>query len=755
MRASALGGPGRKRTGTIASMGLMCAAVCFAPSADAQVGAVEVRSVRFLGNETFPSDSLERAIATRKTECRSRIFQILPLCPLGIDIALSRSYLRERDLPRDRARLILYYRARGFRDVQVDTPTVIRAPTRADVVFRIDEGRPVVTHSIAFEGIEDLDEPGVLDDLPTRPGDPLSTLSLDATRDTIIQRLSNRGYAYVDVFRSALRPADDPYNAAVTFEIVPGPRASYGNIRVSGQQNLSIGTVLRTVQISSGDMYRRSEIEEAASRLYGLDIVRSASVVPDTATEALNPVVDVSIMVQEGDAYRVRAGGGWSTSECLNFEARWTSRNFTGGGRVLQIRGRVGNLLAQQFRDVLCTQSGQDEFARLTGLASVEFVQPWIFSTRNSLSTSLFAERQSLPDIFVRRAVGARIALSRTVSSQTVVTAFFRPELSQLDADDILFCTGFLVCAPEDVASLEGSNWLSPVGLNLARDRSSDLLNPRDGHRLFVDFEHAARWTTSNFRYDRLVVEASRYDPLGRSVFAARIRGGWVGSGGFDDIVSTTVSPEIVHPQKRFYTGGASSVRGFAQSRLGPRVLVARPSRLLDQSGSGRGGCSPEEIVDLSCVPGPETLLVPQPTGGTRVLEANAELRFPLVGPLEGVAFTDVGQAWAADQLFRLDEVEFTPGFGVRFPSPVGPIRLDLAYRFRGSEDLSIVTERVRPFQQGVDDERSRIAVAGPNDTLTIIDWVSTGQLGVLDAPFSFGANDRGFQLHVSIGQAF
>ncbi|NNL29424.1 MAG: hypothetical protein HKO77_00295, partial [Gemmatimonadetes bacterium] len=413
-----------------------------------QVRLPEVTEVRFQGNETFPSDSLSRAIVTRETECKSGLFNFpIPLCPLGFGFALNRSQLRERDLPRDRARLILWYRQRGFQDVQVDTPTVVRTALDAQVVFPVTEGRPVIADSITYAGVADLGFPELLDNLPIQEGDRLSTIALDATRDSITDRLANRGYAYAEVYRSALRPADQPYNAIVTFDVDPGPVSTYGAIRVSELQNLSVRTVLRTVQLSSGDVYRQSAIDEATTRLYGLQIVRSASVTPirsDTVSLVRDSVIDVEIDVREGDAYRVRAGGGLNTAECLNVEARWTSRNFFGGGRLLQVRGRVGNILAADFREILCSQSGTDEYGKLTGLASVEFVQPWIFSTRNSLSASVFAERQALPNIFVRRAVGAQLALSRTIAPQTILTGFYRPEVSELDAEDVLFCTGLL-----------------------------------------------------------------------------------------------------------------------------------------------------------------------------------------------------------------------------------------------------------------------------------------------------------------------
>ncbi|MCH7991234.1 MAG: BamA/TamA family outer membrane protein [Gemmatimonadetes bacterium] len=712
-----------------------------------QLRRLEVKSVRFEGNETFPDDSLARAIVTQETDCRS--FVLIPFCGLGFEFSLLRGELRNRELPRDQARLIIWYQRRGFFEVQVDAPTVARGLTTADVTFQIVEGTPVIAGSILFIGAEEFEEAGLLDDLPLRQGDRYSTVARDATRDTIERRLQNRGFAHARAFWSVFRPSEAPHDAQVTFEIVPGPPTTYGAINVTGIEDLSIGTVRRTLQFRSGDSYRRDEIDEALARLYGLDIVRSATVAPDLG-EGADSVVAINVVVQEGDAYRVRAGLGWSSAECLNVESRWTSRNFLGGGRVLQIRGRVGNLLAPQFRDVVCTQSGKDEFAKLTWLAAVDLVQPWIFSTRNSLTASVFAERQSLPDVFIRRAIGFQLALARSVSPRTVLTVFFRPELSELDADDVLFCTGFLVCSPRDIEALESANLLSPVGVNLTRDRSDDLLNPRAGYRVVLDVEHAAPWTASDFRYDRIVIEATRYTPLwGGSIFATRLRGGWVGSGGFEDLVSARRRDQIVHPQKRFYVGGANSVRGFAQSRLGPRVLVTEPETLLSQENGA--GCLATEVADWSCDANAaeDEQFSEQPTGGTRVLEANAEVRFPL-GPLfEGVIFADVGQAWGNNESILLQDLEFTPGVGVRFASPVGPIRIDLAYRFRRGEELLVVTPQIRPFVAGDVDSDGIMVDGSP------IPWIRTDDLVFLIPRVLFGTSDARLQLHVSIGQAF
>jgi hypothetical protein len=151
--------------------------------------------------------------------------------------------------------------------------------------------------------------------------------------------------------------------------------------------------------------------------------------------------------------------------------------------------------LTHQFRDLLCPDGGRGEFGDLTWVVGADFSQPWIFSTRNSFNSSLFAERQSLPDIFIRKAIGLQLALVRAVGPRTPLTLAYRPELSSLDAAEVLLCTGLLVCTREDIGVLTSAQRLAPVGLNLTRDLSNSLLNPTAGYRLIVDLEHASGWT--------------------------------------------------------------------------------------------------------------------------------------------------------------------------------------------------------------------------------------------------------------------
>ena len=718
-----------------------------------QVGRTEVSEVTFQGNQSFPDDSLSRAIVTRETECRSVVFT--PFCWAGADFAVQRFYLPERDVPLDRLRLEAWYYQRGFREISVDTLTSLGEEGRATVSFIIDEGEPVIATRIDFEGGEGINEDGLLEGLPLQPGERLSILALDATRDTLERRLANRGYGRVNVLRRHLIPAVEPHTAVVTFDIDTGSRVRYGPIMVSGNSELSEATVLNTLQFSTGDLYSRDEVQQGQGRLFGLDIIRSASVTSDFQSDP-DSVIPITVNVVEGDAYRVRYGGGWTTAECFGVEAQWAARNFVGGGRLLQVRGRVANVLTPQFQNVLCPQGGTEEFGELTGTLSLDFAQPWIFSTRNSFSSALFIERQSLPDVFIREAVGVELALTRLIGPQTSFTLSYRPELSRLDAAEVLFCTNLLVCSPEDVSILQDANWLAPIGFSFTRNLANNILNPNRGYSVVLEVEHASQWTGSNFRYDRAIAEGTLYSGLGRSgVFAARIRGGWVGAGAFEALLLTPGTFDLVHPQKRFYAGGANSVRGFAQGRLGPRVLTIDPVRLLE-SGTAGAGCNPSQLMDLSCDPTSikEGRFVPRPTGGTRVLEGNLELRFPIGLNLEGVMFTDVGQVWGGRDEVDLSKLAVTPGVGVRYLSPVGPIRIDLGYRFREGEPLAVVTSQLEVFNPNVHEESERIRIDG-----NVIPYVRTNELAALKTSRLFGEASplslQRFQLHISIGQAF
>jgi outer membrane protein assembly factor BamA len=719
----------------------------------------EVLSLGFDGNERFGDRQLRNAIVTRQTTCRS--FAIQPFCWAGAEFAMDRAFLNPRTFRDDYIRLqILYFRS-GYREAQVDTTIQRVEDTRVRIHYHIDEGRPIRITDLDLVGVADEGlTRELLADLPVRVGDPLDLELLDVTRDTLTRRLQNRGYAHADILRNIdIVPAD--YEAAVEYDAYTGPPVRFGEIEIVGNDKVSESVIRRMLPFQAGDPYRQELIFEAQRNIYNLEIFRHASIQQDL-DHLPDSIVPLQVSVNEGDTHRVRAGGGWNTAECFTAESRWSSRNFQGGARRLVLRSRLSNLGTHQLEDSMCSGAGTGAYGDVNWVLSADFTQPWIFSPRNSFSASVYAERQSLQDVFVREALGLNLTLTRRLGRGTSVNLFYRPQLARLDAAEVFFCTSFLVCDPQDIDVLQASNRLAPVGAVASRDRTDRAFSPTGGYTALLDVEHASGLTGSDFDYERILAETTLFQSVGGDlVLAGRLRGGTLRAGEFRGLEATVQGdrPRIAHPQKRFYAGGANSVRGYAQNQLGPRVVSIELDDLLFPVGQRTEGiCGPEEVADLSCDAEElgATRFFSRPTGGANLLEGNVELRFPVWSPLlRGAAFVDFGQVWSASDDNSLSDLVLTPGFGLRYSTPIGPIRVDVAYRPPRTERVPVVTTGLRPFDPERDPPGDRIVDPDGEP----LDWVRVNELAVLNPRIPL-EEDRGFsfrrvQLHISIGQAF
>lgn len=719
----------------------------------------EVVDLRFDGARSFAKAELSAAITTARSRCSSVLHELVCWIGAGREPA----YLEPGALDSDALRLRVYYHERGFRDAVVHADTA-RTGNGVRVTFRIEEGRPT--------RVAELDVLGAPPDLstralPLRVDAPFDMLAYEVGRDTLLARLRNSGYARAQVLLGHEISSDDPLRARVRYEVFPGEVARFGEIQVLGHSEVSPELVRRMLTFRAGGRYNHSAMLESQRNLYALQIFRHAEIRAELE-EGPDSIVPITVQVAEGNMRRVRVGAGVSNVECVNVEGRWVGRNLMGDGRRLEVRGQVGNLFMDQCQELPLLATSYTPYHDLTGLVAVDFSQPWLFGPRNSLGTGLFVERRSVPEVFVRTAVGGHLSVGRTVGRTSALTLAYRPEWTRLSAErDLFFCVNFIACTFEDTRLLREPHWLSPLALTFSADRTDATLTPSSGYIFRADLEHAAGYTGSNFDYTRLIAEGSRYvgEP-GRAVLATRLRGGIVWPHGG----STGSSGLRVNPQKRFFAGGPHSVRGLDQYRLGPTVLGIDAVPWLTESDDPEtrrvegAGCGPAAVNDGSCdVSGlPSVLFQQRPVGGEVLLEGNVELRFPLPvrgGRFRGAAFLDVGQVWLTAADVSLRDLVATPGLGVRYHSPVGPIRLDAGFDTRGPQELSVLTTRVEPclFTGTTDCQRIN---GPPRQSLR-----NTGDIVTLDRTLTFGSRlseldtwsdaFRRVRLHFSIGQAF
>ena len=728
--------------------------------AQAQTGRSEVASVDFEGNEFFSGAELGRLVQTRAPSCPP----ILAItCAMGIGWGRSSTPFSPLVLAEDARRLQFYYQAHGFQGAEVVPDTSLAADSAVAVTFRIVEGSVYHVGSISFIGDPVPPDLEIASDLPVGAGDPLQSLLIQEAADTLALRLRDAGYAYADVFINLdLAAVSD--TASVAYRVELGPMSTIGPIQVNGNHLLEDEVILARLPFREGKRFSEREILEGQRSLYELGLVTWARVERgNTLTEA-DPVIPIRVTIEEGDLHIVGAEGGFDNSQCVNVEGRWASRNFIGGGRALRLRTRLSNILAGTLQETpLCPQAGRGDYGRLNWLVSADFNQPSFFTPRITFAAGLYSERLSRKNIFVRETFGLDFALSRNIAGGSLANLRFRPQLNRLRAAEVTLCATFLACTPADIDVLSSYTWLAPVGLSFSRDRTDDIFNPARGSRLLLDLEYASGFTASDYAYFRAFADASVYRRTGTdAVLALRVRAGRIAAGGFAGGLSGEGRfADIVPSQKRFYGGGANSVRGFAQNSLGPRTLSIGVEELLRRGSGGQPACSPEAVQNLSCdgaaLAGSERYQL-RPIGGLATLEASAELRFRLLGnALGGVVFVDAGQVWPRD--LSLDDLEVSPGLGVRYNTLFGPIRLDIAYSFRQQEPLQVVTSQIRPFAPARDRADDRIDIGARGGPREPIDWVVSEDLAVLRPPVLFGDvpgfSWRRFQLHFSIGQAF
>lgn len=735
----------------MASLALLAGAVSFVSAARGQEEAEPVvAELRIEGNAAFSDGEIRRAIFTEPSECKS--FFLKPFCLLGA--FRDRRTLDRREFQLDVARVKLLYWRRGYREAQVDT--IVRPrDAEVSVTFRIDEGSPVRVSTLRLTGLEGIvaDTAGLRRRLALRVGEPFSVLRVETARGQIEQLLHNRGYAHAEVLLDAFIPREDPYSAEVAFQVEPGPLSRFGQVHVLGIEQVEPQVVRRLLTFRSGDLYRENEILRSQRNLYSIALFQYADVAPQL--EDPDSIVDVWVRVNEAKVHALREGIGMSTAECVQIEASWAHRNFLGSARRLQLSGALSNLFARQLGGRFpCSEAGDpldpgSAFNKLNWIARADFQQPWFFSSRNALRLGLFAERQSLPPIYARVSYGGDVALERQAASRTALSLTYRTERDSLDAGSasLFFCGTFGFCLPGDVRELSKPRWLSWVGLGLSRDRTDAVFHPTRGYLARLELEHASRFTHSEYAYYRAWADLSAYRSFGDGVLAVRLRPGWVRPLGrgieLDETEARPAGPDVVHPFKRFYAGGANTIRGFGQNLTGPTLL------LLPQLDTLALGCSTADIDTTnvwrncsasSLEPG---AFQPRPLGGTISIVGNFELRFPLFGERWfGAAFVDWGQVWQDEAAFEasvrrglLSDLVWTPGIGVRYMSPLGPLRVDLGYNTIGPRLYPVVTQ-----------------APGTDQVVQLEDPYSYD-------PFSDPGGFREFlnrlQVHFSLGQAF
>ena len=695
---------------TGAALTLASHALAAQPSVDDQREAPEVKSLVWRGVKHVPQYELDRSVSTTSSECRSVL--LVPFCLFSHSSAFfARHYLDREELKRDVLRIRVLYYKHGYREAVVDTTVTRVGERQVTVAFNVTEGEPTRISTIRVEYDSTiLTESRVRRLALLKAGMPLDLIVLDSARLLLLGELWDKGYgdAVVDTSTTA---TEDQRSGTALFRLTPNPRTTVQSVVVSGNDKISQNTILNSISVRPGGLFKRNDVLESQRSLYESNLFRQARIsVPNTRDSAKQ----VNVEVIEGKLHGARVGGGFNNVDFFQAEARYTHFNVFGGARRLDVTASAGNLFAQQlngkgiFRNVLAiTGTDNPDFLQPTWAASVDFRQPaFLHNPDNTFGLGVFGHRRSVPGIYIDRGYGGSVVFTRMVAERAPLSLTYRYEITKVEASDVYFCTTYGVCDAPTLKALRSHQSLSPILLTMLVNRSDDPFAPTKGYVAQMDLETATSWTGSDYQYNRALLDLAAYTHRTgkpRNVLAGHLVLGFVRP------LSGSVSEfgiGVLHPRKRFYAGGASSVRGYAEAQLGPRILTIAPGDLRTATEPNGAPCDTASVAIRFCDPNTGNIsnnrFEPRPLGGTSILEGSVEYRFgtPFYRLLDAAVFID-GALVGESSFQALNDIKgiargtgaITPGFGLRYMSPVGPIRVDIGINPKISEDLPVTTE--------------------------------------------------------------
>lgn len=588
-------------------------------------------------------------------------------------------------LERDLARLERFYRARGYYEAHARVARVERtSPDHVRVTLVVEEGAPVLVRAVRIDGVSRL--PAALrETLAARaraecpPGRPFDEDELGLAVEAVTRTLADAGYGRATVVRDVTvdvvtRRAD------VVLGVTAGEPQVFGPIVVEGLGSVPEAPVRRALDLAPGEPYSQTALESAERAVQDLGVFASVKVRAAPDGPGSKPgVVPVVVTVEPAKLRSVRLGVGTELDAVktdVHGIVGWEDHDFFGGLRTYSVTLRPGVVLyplrvddwraPKRFLPELRVQN--------------EFRQPGFVEARTNLviRPALAIFPVLLPS--VPRSLDSIPGYLELAASASVERSFGRLYASL--GENVQVERPFAYRGASDPGLRTVVLSFPELITNL--DLTDDRVRPRRGIFLGNSLQVAGGPFGGDATDVRLRPDVRGYVPLGRRVtFAVRGAFGFLfprnyGSS-LDDDARAQRSDDASRIRdlqvvffRGFFAGGPNSNRGYPLRSIGPYQVVASPAF----GGSASiAACTASAADEESCR---------IPVGGRTLVEASAEFRFAVTGPLSVATFCDAADVSSGRVDIRPSHPHLSCGAGGRYDTPVGPVRLDIGYRIPG-----------------------------------------------------------------------
>lgn len=596
-------------------------------------------------------------------------------------------YYEEASWERAAERIAEELRGEGYLEaIALGTWVALDAGRRTvEVTVRFREGPRTTVGEVRFEGNQVL-SPEELQSLPRlAPGDPLAYARVEETRSAVLRRYASRGRIFARV-EPHVEIDPERHTAMVRYAVDEGPEVHVGRILVAGNRRTREGLVRGNVQLREGAVFDPESAARSQTALLDTGVFRSVNLRlqdPDVPQDSKDVVVE---LIERPYATLTQAVG-FSIANGPRALLEYVRPNLLGRALELSLRTKV-NYPTNAF-GLRPDLEGRKPGDRVEGQldAGLRTARLALLPFPAAARLNLIGEVVHRPAYNLKRASGVT-GLDVGITSRATFSVQYELEVDEIDRTGAV---GPLTQVDlERLRFDEGTTTLHAVRPSFSLDYRDNSTHPQSGWFMSGSMEYARSLGEpgrnkvlgvlpgSDIHTNLVKISGliSGYIPLGgHAVLALSTRAGQV----FPlDSRSRTIVP------RRFFLGGASTLRGFGEEQLiqaDVRPQLAAEARQCTTSVTGKG-CTERgrRIADGSA---------PVSEGGEAFLLGKAEVRLPVTGRFELGLFVDAGNLWLDPKRVNPRLLRPCAGVGARFVTPIGPAALDLGFNLDRDDQIN------------------------------------------------------------------
>lgn len=502
-----------------------------------------------------------------------------------------------------------FYGALGYLDAVVKDikAAVDKGNKTARVTIEIDEGQKTEVSSVDITGVGEELRNKLLALVNIKAGAPYNEVDISDARFRILEYFDNNGYPGSEVL--VTREMEN-HRVSLVFKVAEGEKELFGKTIVTGNLKTKYRVIRREQAYKEGQPYSFRSLSEERQKLYRLGLFTDVEITP---VDGMDHKKDILIRVDEGDAGAFDFGFGYADYEKFRGFAEVSYRNLGGMNRVGLLRAEVSSL---ENRFIL------------------QYNEPWFLGVPLPFRAFLLYENRTELNLdngetlYKLTRYGATAGVEKKLSGSTKAELYY--VFSLVNTRDV---KPDVVLTKEDTGTLA----ISSIKPSIVYDTRDNPFDPSKGFFAGLSLKVASFVILSETNFVKLEAYGSNFHKLSKRFTIALSARSGVAFG-----YKNTDQLPIV---ERFFLGGRSTVRGYAQDTLGPK---------------GADG---------------------NPTGGNAYLMGNLELRTSLGKGLGIVTFLDMGNVWLKLNELNPGDLKYTTGLGLRYSTPVGPLRVDYGFK--------------------------------------------------------------------------